>query len=540
MRAQRLQGLVSLPGHRLQHHVLLVQHPLCLLELGGSLGKRQTRLNLGGLRRGSVGPQGPDGAPRASAKQAARSGARDPAAGHTSAVITPSPAGPQRAAGRGWGSEGRGRLGAAQAGSRAEWSSPPFFPRTGVSPGGADLVSGCGQALNQVLGPLVLLALDAVAAALPVQLQLHLLPLQALLSLRRQGQLLLIPGVTEPASAPRAQGWEAAERAAPRPRPHLQAQHQRAAGRRERRAGSRKRSQGPRGAQEDDCRRGRGRAGGWTELEWQRPAGRPTGRTRPASIHEGAGRGQDGGRTSTEAEGEPPQPRRDTVRGARRAAPHAGKAAGTEREASRQPQGHADQRGWGSLVGGAGTGQEVALPRGTREDVSCPLQGTLLLATRRRNVARTAQLPASRGGGEEETEETEASPPSRPPQQPEQAGRWPRPRRDAAEGVGRAGPLSTEAEVPGARGGGGTESGRSDGVTRTKRRRSPSTDLKSRGKRMCIRHPKRSQVPTDTGGKTEPRKTEPGTGRPEPVTRRRTVGWRFLQAAKIPSQAASL
>lgn len=57
---------------------------------------------------------------------------------------------------------------------------------------------------------------------------------------------------------------------------------------------------------------------------------------------------------------------------------------------------------------------------------------------------------------------------------------------------------------------------------------------------MCIRHPKRSQVPTDTGGKTEPRKTEPGTGRPEPVTRRRTVGWRFLQAAKIPSQAASL
>ena len=36
---QRLHGLVSLKGQGLQHHLLVTQRPLCLLELGSNLGR---------------------------------------------------------------------------------------------------------------------------------------------------------------------------------------------------------------------------------------------------------------------------------------------------------------------------------------------------------------------------------------------------------------------------------------------------------------------------------------------------------------------
>lgn len=45
---QSLQGLVSLSGHGLQHHLSVTQPPLRLLELGNNLGKMQTQFILGG------------------------------------------------------------------------------------------------------------------------------------------------------------------------------------------------------------------------------------------------------------------------------------------------------------------------------------------------------------------------------------------------------------------------------------------------------------------------------------------------------------
>ena len=84
----------------------------------------------------------------------------------------------------------------AQAGLHArQWTFPalPSAERSQTALGSRDLVSGRGQALNQVLSPLVLLPLDTLAAALPGQLQLHLVTLQALLPLYSQRQLLLVP-----------------------------------------------------------------------------------------------------------------------------------------------------------------------------------------------------------------------------------------------------------------------------------------------------------------------------------------------------------
>ena len=45
---QSLQGLVSLSGHSLQHHLSVTQSSLRLLELGNNLGKTQTQFILGG------------------------------------------------------------------------------------------------------------------------------------------------------------------------------------------------------------------------------------------------------------------------------------------------------------------------------------------------------------------------------------------------------------------------------------------------------------------------------------------------------------
>lgn len=60
------------------------------------------------------------------------------------------------------------------------------------------LLPGRSQALDQLLGLLVVVPLDAGTAVLPVQDQLHLLALQALLPFRRQRQLLLVPGASQP------------------------------------------------------------------------------------------------------------------------------------------------------------------------------------------------------------------------------------------------------------------------------------------------------------------------------------------------------
>lgn len=65
------------------------------------------------------------------------------------------------------------------------------------------LLLGRGQAPHQLLRLLVAVPLDVVAAALPVQAQLHLLALQALLPLHRQGQLPPIPGAPRPADVKR-------------------------------------------------------------------------------------------------------------------------------------------------------------------------------------------------------------------------------------------------------------------------------------------------------------------------------------------------
>lgn len=51
---QSLQGLVSLSGHSLQHHLSVTQSPLRLLELGSNLGKTQTQFILGGSEGSSA------------------------------------------------------------------------------------------------------------------------------------------------------------------------------------------------------------------------------------------------------------------------------------------------------------------------------------------------------------------------------------------------------------------------------------------------------------------------------------------------------
>lgn len=53
-----------------------------------------------------------------------------------------------------------------------QWTYPalPSAERSQTAQGSADLISGRGQALNQVLGLLVLLPLNTFTAALPVQL----------------------------------------------------------------------------------------------------------------------------------------------------------------------------------------------------------------------------------------------------------------------------------------------------------------------------------------------------------------------------------
>lgn len=65
---------------------------------------------------------------------------------------------------------------------------------------GAHLRPGRGQPLHQPLGLVVVVALEALTAPLPVQAQLHLVPLQALLPLHRQRQLPLVPTGSEPRS----------------------------------------------------------------------------------------------------------------------------------------------------------------------------------------------------------------------------------------------------------------------------------------------------------------------------------------------------
>lgn len=51
---QSLQGLVSLSGHSLQHHLSVTQSPLRLLELGNNLGKTQAQFILGGSEGSSA------------------------------------------------------------------------------------------------------------------------------------------------------------------------------------------------------------------------------------------------------------------------------------------------------------------------------------------------------------------------------------------------------------------------------------------------------------------------------------------------------
>ena len=60
----------------------------------------------------------------------------------------------------------------AQASSMLQWTYPALLSaeRSQTAQGSADLISGRCQALNQVLGLLVLLPLNTFAAALPVQL----------------------------------------------------------------------------------------------------------------------------------------------------------------------------------------------------------------------------------------------------------------------------------------------------------------------------------------------------------------------------------
>ena len=69
-------------------------------------------------------------------------------------------------------SSAKGNLVRAQADSMLQWMFPalPSAERGQTAQGNADLISGRCQALNQVLGLLVLLPLDTLAAALPVQL----------------------------------------------------------------------------------------------------------------------------------------------------------------------------------------------------------------------------------------------------------------------------------------------------------------------------------------------------------------------------------